>query len=414
MPTSPFRIASVALGLFILTNGPVFYITDRVLGGEFGWEQPFTRQVFIAVALTAFTVIVFDRFDESGPQLMRPSPVAASAVALFTGWVVLSSLWSLAPDLTRGRSLIYVGLAAFAWIVADLDFARFRSALGLAVGVALAASVLAVLLSDSIGVDRNDDWRGIYTNRNSLAPIAALGVIVGLSFLATARRDRRIGAALLPLVSTVVILGSGSRTAVLALAVAIGSSLLLVAARVGQERYGRWARIAAGVVAATGALALTAVISQMWSEPTLAQRRSIWSLVWDRIGERPVHGHGWFSIWTVPEFTSIDPLLGRGSAHGSFLEVWLGLGLLGLIPFLLIVGLALFGTVRAAWREPSVASATWLAIVIFLLIENLTESFVLWFSYNWVLLMAAALRSGVRWPRARGPRMRPSSESVTV
>ena len=64
------------------------------------------------------------------------------------------------------------------------------------------------------------------------------------------------------------------------------------------------------------------------------------------------------------------------------------------MPFLVVVALALQGTIAAAWRTPSVASWTWLALVLFLVIENLTESFVLWFSYNWVLLMAAALRAG--------------------
>ena len=34
----------------------------------------------------------------------------------------------------------------------------------------------------------------------------------------------------------------------------------------------------------------------------------------------------------------------------------------------------------------------WASVVGFALVENVTESFVLWFSYVWVLLMAAALR----------------------
>ena len=44
------------------------------------------------------------------------------------------------------------------------------------------------------------------------------------------------------------------------------------------------------------------------------------------------------------------------------------------------------------WRDPSPDAWLWAAVVAFLLVENVTESFVLWFSYNWVLVMAAALR----------------------
>jgi O-antigen ligase len=414
MPPSRFRTPLVALGLLILMNGPVFFITDRVLEGDLGWEEPFTRQVFVATALVAAAAVAFDRWRESGVRLMRPSPVASVAIAGFSGWAVLSSLWSLAPEITRGRSLIYVGLGAFAWIVADLEFADFRRALALAVGVAVGASVIAVWVSDSVGSDINNDWRGIFTNRNSLAPVAAIAVIVGLSLLVRARKGRRVAAAALILTGAIAMFGSGSRTAWLALAVAVGAAGVVVMARIGRDRHGARALAVAGGVAGAGALLTGWLIARMWGEPTFAQRRTIWSLVWDKIGERPLQGFGWFSIWRVPEFVSVDPLLARGEAHGSFFEVWLGVGLIGLIPFLVIVGLALYGTTRTAWRDPGIESWTWLALVLFLLIENLTESFVIWFSYNWVILMAAALRSGVGLRRSPAGRRLVSTESVSV
>jgi len=40
--------------------------------------------------------------------------------------------------------------------------------------------------------------------------------------------------------------------------------------------------------------------------------------------------------------------------------------------------------------------------VAFALFENASESFVLWFSYNWVIVMAAALRT----PEPRRPPLR--------
>ena len=403
----------VALGLLILTNGPVFFVNRRFLDGALGWEEPFTRQVFVVTALVAGAAVVLDRYRESGERLFRPSPVAAAAIVFFGVWIVLTTFWSLAPDITRGRSVIYLGLPALAWIVADLDFARLRAALGLAAGVAVAASLLVVISTERIGLDRNDDWLGVYTNRNSLAPIAALALIVGLSLMADTRGGRRLGAVALSTMSVIVMSGSGSRTAWLALAVAVGAAGVVVTARRGWDRHGGRALAATAGVAAVGTLITVTLIVRMWGEPTFAQRRTIWSLVWDKIGERPLQGFGWFSIWGVPEFTAADPLLARGEAHSSVLEVWLGAGLVGLIPFLVIVGLALHGTTRAAWRDPGVESWTWLAVVLFLLIENLTESFVLWFSYNWVILMAAALRSGVGAPRSPAARRLAASEPVT-
>ena len=42
------------------------------------------------------------------------------------------------------------------------------------------------------------------------------------------------------------------------------------------------------------------------------------------------------------------------------------------------------------WRAPSVATTRWVAIVTFAVVENIMESFVLWRSYIWVLLVASA------------------------
>ena len=70
----------------------------------------------------------------------------------------------------------------------------------------------------------------------------------------------------------------------------------------------------------------------------------------------------------------------------------LGLGVLGLLLFVVVLSAALVNSVRGAWRSPGLLSWARLAIVVVLVFENVTESFVLWFSYNWVILCAAALR----------------------
>jgi O-antigen ligase len=241
-----------------------------------------------------------------------------------------------------------------------------------------------------------------------------VALLLGISLALEARGGRRLAAGALVLCAALALAGSGSRTAMLAVLIAIGAAVVVVGARVGGDRYGP--RVRGGILAGgfVGAAVAMAVLSWLWGEPTFEQRRTIWGLVRDRIAERPLQGFGWFNVWNDADFVSEHYLLGRGSAHGSFFEVWLGLGLVGLIPFVVIIGLALHSTITEAWRRPSISSWTWLALVLFLVIENLTESFVLWFSYNWVLLMAAALRA--RAGRRSPPERQTSepSEVVTV
>jgi O-antigen ligase len=80
----------------------------------------------------------------------------------------------------------------------------------------------------------------------------------------------------------------------------------------------------------------------------------------------------------------------------------LGLGVVGLLLWSMVVGIAIAGVVARTWRQPDTEACLWLAVVTFLVVENLTESFVLWFSYNWVLLTTAALRFGSELCRRPG------------
>ncbi len=108
--------------------------------------------------------------------------------------------------------------------------------------------------------------------------------------------------------------------------------------------------------------------------------------------ERPWGGYGFFAFWEVPELVAEHLLLQRGSAHNSLVETALGLGVVGTAPFVMIVVLAAVNAGRGLWLRPSPDTGMWAAVTVFVLCENVTESFVLWFSHIWVLLLAAALR----------------------
>ncbi|GJM38656.1 MAG: hypothetical protein DHS20C19_20230 [Acidimicrobiales bacterium] len=411
MQSSRSRIALVALGLLVTMNGPGFFIQFRVLDHPWDWDGPVVRDLFVALSVASAVAVVLARAAGTLGPLRRGG---VAAVALFSVWVASTSLWSVAPEVTRSRSLTYVGLAFFAVVIARMEADDRTRGLVVAVAVALVASLAAVLLSESISLDRNDDWRGIFTNRNSLAPIAGIGILLGVG-LAVERRGRaRLAALALAGLGAILMLGSGSRTAWLAVFAAAGVAAVVVFTRVGRDRVGARAVGIGAATALVGTGAVTVVVAQMWNEATFAQRRTIWGLVWDQIGERPIHGHGWFTMWTQPEFTSSHELLSRGSAHDSVMDAWLGAGLIGAVLFVTVVALALAGATTDAWRTPNAATATWLALVSFLVIENLTESFVLWYSYNWVLLMAAALTVGQRLRRGGDRETHEASEPATV
>ena len=393
------RVGFLGAALFVFTDGPLFYVSNTVLNRPVvSWSDEVVAGGLTAAAAACGALVVWDLWRSGGRRPRLPCPSAGAAVGAFVALAAASTVWSVDEVLHTGwRSAVYAGLALLAWQLADHGD-RVWQPLALMAGAGVAASLAAVAVDPTAGIDANGDWQGIYHSRNLLAPVAAVGVIAGARLCwaggwRMGKRATRVGWAL-GLPSLLIMFYAGSRTAWLALAAGAGLTALPVMhhrlARHWDERRARaaaWAVLAAGVAAA-GALSPT-----LWNTPTFAQRRTIWQVSWEQFLERPLHGHGFAAVWSWPEFVDNHNLLDRGSAHNGLLEVLLGLGLLGLVPFAAIVVLAVRNAGRDLLRRPGPDTWMWAAVVAVMLIENATESFILRFSYNWVIIMAAALRT---------------------
>lgn len=384
-----------AISVIVLANGPLFFLERRVFGLPGSWEGPVMQPVLILTITSGFVLVA-----ATARRSVAAIPLVA-AVAL-GGWAALSTAWSLQPEITLWRGVLYAAMPGVAWVIAGLDLERVSNALGAASLAIVGVSLVLVATWPSQTIDRNDDWRGLMTNRNGLAPICGLAVIVGCALIA--QRQRRFGGLLLAC-GVVGLLGTGSRTAWFALAIAIGVATVALLAR------RRGALGAAGGLAVVGAAGVGFGLQRLWNEPTFEQRRTIWDLVGERALDSRWHGVGWEAFWYTPELHDHE-LLQRGSAHGSIPELLLGVGIVGLILWLVVVGSAVVGVGRLMWREPGVEAWLWSALVTFLVVENLTESFVLWFSYNWLLLIAAALRFGPGVRTSRGSRTDAPTEAA--
>jgi len=410
-----------ALLLIVLSNGPVLLLTKGILDRPGLWSDWAIWPFFAAAAACGVPLVWSVWGDRPKGDLRRSlSPVALVAIGLYSAVAVASTLWSVDASATAWRSVTYSGLALLAIALAGFTRRELATTVLLFSGIVVATSVAVIVLRPSVGIDTNGHWEGVFTNRNSPAPVAAIAVIAGLrafvssgltvaSSESTGRRaPKRVGmvwqrcvAGVFVVVSLAVMAGAGSRTAWLALiAGLVGASVIAVVrqrqalaslAGVKQSRPGLWYLL---VVAPAAMVALAAAwaLTSLWDAPTFAQRREIWTLSWDWVSERPLRGYGFFTFWEQPEIATANELLSRGSAHNSFVEVMLGLGLLGAIPFVAVAVLAGVNSLRGLWRDPGPDTWLWAAVIVLVLVENTTESFVLWFSYNWVLVMTAALR----------------------
>ena len=392
------RVWFVGAALFVFTDGPLFYLSQDVLGRSGpSWHDRVVAGGLTASAGIAGLLVLWHLWRTRLASPQPPHPVAAAAVAAFVLVTAASTAWSIDWQATGWRAVVYAGLAMLAWLLADLGDRAWQP-LALMAAAGVFASHLVAVFDSGTGIDLNGDWQGIYLSRNLLAPVAAVGVIVGVRLAwrsavnAKFGSGREIGWAL-ALPSLLAMIYAGSRTAWLALAAGIGlATLPVLHHRLAQRWNARQARATTWAALAATLAAAGALVAVLWDTPTLAQRRTIWQVSWEQFLERPLHGHGFAAIWSWPEFLDNHELLDRGSAHNGALEVLLGLGVLGFVPFAVIVVLAVRNAGRDLLRSPTPDTWMWAAVVAVMLVENTTESFILRFSYNWIIVTAAALR----------------------
>lgn len=160
--------------------------------------------------------------------------------------------------------------------------------------------------------------------------------------------------------------------------------------------------IAAGV----GVIFRNQVLELLGKSGTLTGRQGIWDAVIHLAQQRPAFGWGWVSYWT-PWVEPFKDLIVRGGvqvmhAHNAWLDVWLQLGILGLVVFgaLVVATLVrswLMATDRIILAPGSRGSYSWVALLPLLvltaqLVQSLAESRIL-IEGGWILLIVFAVKT---------------------
>lgn len=211
-------------------------------------------------------------------------------------------------------------------------------------------------------------------------------------------------------VATVTLLLTRSATvwvALLAVLVVLGFAIW--GRRVGQPHRMPVYVAAAALLAAALAVALFArdfVFGLLGKSGDLTGRAETWQKVWELIEQHPWFGWGWVSYWPtwVEPFSGLDTKAGIPvmSAHNAWLDVWLQLGIVGVLVFAPLVVLTLqrvwFRAVDRPIRGPGpklpyATSALWpLLVLTALIVQSLTESRLL-IESGWLMLIILAVKT---------------------
>jgi len=302
---------------------------------------PFVQVTAIFIYLcTAFFVL--RHFPKIKKQIL-PNLVVFAPVVL----AIASTAWSLDPPITLRRSIALLGTTLTAFFIAT----RFAPRIIIQI---FAVSALAVLLlsllavaafpgfgvhsaDDAIGANHAGSFRALFFHKNGFAQFCVLAILffVGFYRYIALPRAVRIGSIL---VGFAMIAGAGSAQGVVQAAVL---PLLMIY----HEQIMRWRPsvrallVTLAIVAAVPLMffwdvLLVFVLEALGRDPTLSNRTIIWQGVLAGGRETLLLGGGFEAGWSKSIQDHLNALIysNPGHAHNGFLDYWIDLGIVGLIP----------------------------------------------------------------------------------
>ena len=310
-----------------------------------------------------------------------------------------SVAWSQQPALTARRAVPFALAAAFGIFAAvTVPPRRFVRLLQIAFLLLAAWSALLALGFPAIGLDastgHSGDWQGVFTQKNA----CGRAMVFALASALACRRLTMLQWALFAVFAAELIL-SGSRGAWL-LAFCTTGALLIFRWSTSLDRKSRAAAlflltvcVAAGAAGAAASFADLAPL--LGRDPTLTGRTAIWREVWIAIEQRPGLGYGFSAFWKGLQGPSWSVIVALRfvlfHAHNGFLEIWLELGLFGLLVFMasyVRAFLLLLPEILAGHFE----EAAWpFGTLLLILFYNIDENTLLSFNGLFFVLYTAAI-----------------------
>lgn len=367
----------------------------------------------IAIAITTVSAVLLVQQRHRWSLASLPLPLLA-----FLAYATVSLAWSVWPGNTGVGVLITwmtivnaVALAVtFSWseLLRALSFA-LRALLGLSLLFELVVSVFVRQPVLPLWTDPGEGtipkilfWsrdllfeggriQGIVGSSTLLAMIALLGVIVFGIQLALRTVRRLAGwSSLLLAVLTLALTRSGTVFAACAVVAFTVVAVLLVRRTTTMRSRMLVTGAVVAVLAALVSLALVfrgVLLGLLGKSSDLTGRAGIWEAVTELAGQRPWFGGGWAAIW-APWNEQLGQLAKAGGiwqlqAHNAWLDVWLQLGIVGLVIFGSFVGAALVKAWQHAIDRPYLDGEptrfSWLTllpllILVAYLVQSIAES----------------------------------------
>ncbi|WP_411722081.1 O-antigen ligase family protein [Mycetocola sp.] len=394
---SPHAAAALSLTIF----GVAF--ATPLIRSILGWSG-LIGVVAALVPLAALVVIA--RWDTIEWHGLLPV-----SILVFVGWCLLSTFWTDHQWITLSSSLYQIAFAFLGLAVAlTRDMIQIVRSVGTVLRAFLSLSLVVEVLSGLIldvpfgfmGVDGNialgGPIQGIFGSRNTLGFMALIGLLTFIIEWRTRSTTRGVMAFSLAIGAASLGLSQSPVTLLVAIALGLAGLALygLRQAPADLRRALQWGLAALTAIALLSTyLARMRVLSLLNAGSEFEYRYLLWFQAWTLAPIRGLEGWGWSGLWQdVPPYTYINNVLVRAheSALNAFVDVYLQIGLVGLVAFIALLVLAFVRSWLLASNRRTV-TYTWPALVLVALIAtSAAESFIL-IEGGWLLLVVCAVKA---------------------
>ncbi len=319
-----------------------------------------------------------------------------------TVMAVVSFTWSTVPSFVLENSREVLQMTFFGlYFAGRFSLKEQLQLVAWTFGIGAVASLLTAVLVPSIGVhgaDHPGAWKGIYDYKNTLGSMMTLGM-VAFYLLGTNKEPRRIFAWCGFGLSLLLMLRSTSKTSVT-------MTLLLLLIVVFYRQFKWRGKITILILdlmmlflGGIGLVVFTnwvTILTGMGKDPTLTGRTEIWGVALNRLHEHLFLGFGRGAFWAPGSKNALEAGLAVSynfippHVHNGFLDLALDIGLIGFICFAISFVLVFWRALKQGYATKATEELWPLVFLIYLALNNVTESYLLRLAnIYWVLLLVA-------------------------
>ena len=355
-------------------------------------------------------------------SLLRRFPLP---LAILLGWMGLSAIWSNYQLISLGAFGVQLATTLVAVFFAlQFDWRQLLNIFANTIRLVLVLSIVIELIAAFTGpikppfanfegdtppapafwwvqgnLFQSERIQGFVGNANLLAFVAVLGLaIFFVEYLVSARNQNLAIASMVAATTFIALAKSATMTIALGIAVIAAVVAMIAEGRPRQSRHRVyrstiWISLFGVFLVAVYWVELTDFLGK---SPDASGRFYVWEKVWGLIAERWVLGWGWISHW-IPGVAPYEGLIviddvPHYHAHNAFLDVWLQLGVIGLLVFVWLVWTSFVRVWKIAVSHTNPLYFWPLFAFMVIATQALSESRLL-IENGWVLLVLLALKS---------------------